>query len=250
MQRNCRFVISIFTLIVFSLSAFAQDKVEYKDVFLDGKPAKLNVATGEVTLVNLKDKKTTKTEETIEKSKSSSVSAVNSNDFHVVKENETLLDISKKYSVSLTQLKQANNLESTLVNKGQKLRVNNFNAVIETAFQPENTDIESSNSESSNFHIVSKGETLFSLAKRYSLTVNELKRLNNLDSNLIITNQKLRIDGFAKSEDLNNASIWIVRKGDNLYRIALNNGTTVEALKRLNGLTSNMIKIGQKLQLR
>lgn len=249
MQRNYKLIVSIIALAVSSLCAFAQEQVEYKDVFLDGKSAKLNVVTGEVTLVNPKDKKTANTKETIEQPQSSSVYVVNSTDFYVVKENETLLDVSKKYGVSLTQLKQANNLESTLINKGQTLRVNNFDYVTETTSQPNNAYSEYSDRSNSDFHIVLKGETLFSLAKQYGLTLNELKSLNNLSSNLIIPNQKLRVNGFAELSDVNNSSVHIVKRGDNLYRIALNNGTTVDIIKRLNGLTSNVIKIGQKLLL-
>ena len=48
----------------------------------------------------------------------------------------------------------------------------------------------------------------------------------------------------------NNLSVYVVKDGDNLYRIALNNGTTVDEIKRLNGLTDNLITVGQKLQLR
>jgi len=262
MQKNYRLILSIVALVVSSLCAFAQEQVEYKDVFLDGKPAKLNVATGEVTLVKV-NVKSIKTETNSGNNNSKLVTNnhvttasnetdaghINDSDFYVVKENETLLEVSKKYSVSLTQLKQANNLKSTLINKGQRLRVNNFDAVSGTTSQSIDTYTEYVDSSSPDFHIVSKNETLFSLAKQYGLTVNELKRLNNLSSNLIIPNQKLRVNGFAELGDVNNSSVHIVKRGDNLYRIALNNGTTVEAIKRLNGLTSNVIKIGQKLQL-
>ena len=256
MQRNNKLILSIIALAVSSLFAFAQEETEYKDVFLDGKPAKLNVATGEIKLVNPEVEKITKPEETYEQPKSSSAYIVNSSDFHVVKENETLFDISKQYGVSLNRLMLTNNLESTLVDKGQTLRVNNFDVVEENTTETisesnSNSDSYSENSAttSTNFHIVKKGETLFSLSKQYGLTVNELKRLNNLNSNLIREYQKLRVNRSA-SEDYNASNVWVVKSGDNLYRIALNNGTTVATIKRLNGLTSNLITVGQRLQLR
>nr|WP_262501162.1 LysM peptidoglycan-binding domain-containing protein [Psychroserpens sp. Hel_I_66] len=42
----------------------------------------------------------------------------------------------------------------------------------------------------------------------------------------------------------------MVSKGDTLYNIAKRNSTTVEAIKTLNGLVSNLIKVGQTLQLK
>jgi LysM repeat protein len=42
---------------------------------------------------------------------------------------------------------------------------------------------------------------------------------------------------------------YVVKKGDTLYGIATTYGTTVAEIKRINGLTSNSLKIGQKLQV-
>ncbi|NRD22541.1 LysM peptidoglycan-binding domain-containing protein [Winogradskyella litoriviva] len=256
MQRSYRLIISIFALGLTCFSAIAQETVEYKDVFLDGKPAKLNVATGEVKLVNPKDKvvkissETTHTADDSNKhnhSYNGDVSYVSDSDFYIVKEGETLLDVSKKYNVSLTELKKANNLETTLINKGQRLRVNNFDAVTHSVSNTSNTYSETNYSE---YYIVERGNTLFSLANQFNLSVSELKRINNLSSNVITIGQKLRIvESDTSSFEENNLSVYIVKDGDNLYRIALNNGTTVEEIKRLNGLTSNLITVGQKLQL-
>lgn len=276
MNRIYKLIVSIIALGLSSLCAFAQEEikaevkeqiVEYKDVFLDGKPAKLNVATGEIKLVNPEDKKVTKPAavDTYEQPRNSSAYIVNSSDFHIVKENESLLDLSQKYGVTLNQLKAANNLDSTLINEGQTLRVSNFDAVADNTSNSvtETNDTHTSenykdysNSDSpnsyrdptSNYHIVSSGETLFSLARHYGLSVSELKNLNNLNSNLIRTNQRLRVNSSATS--VSNENYWVVQSGDNLYRIALNNGTTVNSIKRLNGLTSNLITVGQKLKLR
>ncbi|MFK7833976.1 MAG: LysM peptidoglycan-binding domain-containing protein [Winogradskyella sp.] len=251
MLRNYKLIIAIVALGFSSLCVFAQDQVEYKDVFLDGKPAKLNVTTGEITLVKPEVKKPTQPAVRVTNEPSSNAYIVNSSDFHVVKENESLLDVSKKYGVSLAQLKQANKLESTLVNEGQTLRISNFDAVEANTVSQNTTADDYSNNEGLDYHIVSSGETLFSLAKQYGITVSQLKRLNNLNSNVIRPNQELRVREDASSEvSSSSSSFWVVQRGDNLYRIALNNGTTVEALKRLNGLKSNTIKIGQRLKLR
>ena len=239
MQRNYKLIVSIIALAVVSLGAFAQEVVKYKDVILDGKPAKLNVVTGEITLVKPEIKTKVNTSDISEESTDES-------DFHIVKENETLLDISKKYKLTLTELKQANNLETTLIDKGQRLRVKNLGKLNVLLDKP---SIDSDNI-TSNFHVVKKGETLYSLSKRYNLTVTELKNKNGLNTNLIKVGQKLRVKDFGLNNEIDNISVWTVKKGDTLFSIAKRSGVTIDAIKQLNGLSSNTIMIGQILQLK
>lgn len=259
MQKNYRLILTLILCIISGVSIAAQDTVEYKDVVLDGKPAKLNVATGEITLVNAEDKKEQQVEEIVEiaKKETKVTSDLKMNhadmiaaesDFYIVQKGDNLLKLSERYNVSLRDLKNANNLETTLIRPGQKLRVKNFDAINENEIKESYHT--SFNASSTNEHIVVKGETLYSLSKRYDMTVSDLKKKNNLTSNLIKIGQILKIGDYNESDNENNASLWIVSKGDTLYSIARKNGTTVDAIKQLNGLTSNLISIGQKLQLR
>lgn len=248
MQKNFNIALSTLFILVINMSLIAQSEVEYKDVILDGKPAKLNVKTGEITLVKVnikkKDKPSLKGEEPI----SELSSEEDSSDFYMVKDGETLLDVSRKHKVSLTVLKRANNLETTLINKGQKLRVKNFDVQIESPPQADTSNTVEKNT--SNFHIVEKDETLYGLARRYSLTLNEIKSKNNLNTNLIKVGQKLRVRNFGISNEVDSISVWTVSKGDTLFSISRKSGTSVEAIKQLNGLTNSNIIIGQILQLK
>ena len=249
MQRNFKLILSIVVVLLAGALAFGQEeKVEYKDVVLDGKPAKLNVVTGEITLVDPKPDKKPK----VSKADDFEKEEINSN-FHIVEENETLLDIANRYNTTLTELKRVNNLESTLVEKGRKLRVRNFDVVeIEEAKPEVLTQPSTSKAKTksfSDFHIVEKGQTLYSLANRYGLTVSELKQKNDLPSNLIKVGQELRVANFNSNIGKSDLSVWTVSKGDTLYSIAKKNGLSVEKLKSFNGLTSNLIKVGQVLRL-
>jgi len=252
MLKNYKLIISIIALALASLGlgVFAQSEVEYKDVILDEKPAKLNVATGEITLVNDLDK--TKTSKPAEDSNVDVNYSENPLDYHIVKESESLFDISRKYNVSLTKLKQLNNLESTLISRGQKLQIRNFSTktVSEPHSHVHSNHKSDSEIEITNYHLVEKDETLYSLSRRYNLSLNELKRLNNLNSNLIVIGQKLRVNDLGTETELTNISIWTVEKDDTLYSIAQKTGKSVEAIKQLNGLTTNLILIGQKLRLK
>lgn len=258
MQRNCKLFITFLCCLSIGLTAFSQVKEEYKDVLLDGKPARLNTVTGEITLITAEDngENPTLDSKTEAPSLVTNTAVINASadtssegtesDYHTVKKGETLLDLSKTYKVSLTALKRANNLETTLINEGQKLKVKN----LELPTEPMLGNNDEAMVMSSDFHIVEKGNTLYSLSKQYGLSVTELKQLNDLDSNLIKVGQKLKVKGVPSSPQNDNKITYTVKKGDNLFRIALNNGTTVEALKKLNGLTGNTIKIGQILRLK
>ena len=92
-------------------------------------------------------------------------------------------------------------------------------------------------------HIFRKGDTLYSLSKKYNVELNSIMDLNNIDdpskiregSRLIIKKEK---------------NTYIVKKGDTLYSIAKKNGVSVKELQKINKITQNkIIKVGQKIYL-
>ena len=99
------------------------------------------------------------------------------------------------------------------------------------------------------YYIVKKGDTLYSIASRYNITVNELKRLNNLSTNSLSIGQLIKLPGNLTDENQNQETQnnYIVKKGDTLYSIASKYNTTVDDIKRLNNLSSNNLSIGQIL---
>ena len=98
-----------------------------------------------------------------------------------------------------------------------------------------------------NTYIVKKGDTLYSIAAKLGTTVEELKKENNLTTNSLSIGQVLRIPSKIIYKD--DETLYTVKKGDTLYKIAQANNTTVEELKRINGLTTNILSIGQVLKL-
>jgi N-acetylmuramoyl-L-alanine amidase len=93
------------------------------------------------------------------------------------------------------------------------------------------------NKEFSNYYIVQKGDTLWSIAKKYGTTVEKIKDINNLKSNLLSIGEKLLLTN----------NTYVVKKGDTLYGIAKKFNTTVNNLKRINDLKSDFLSIGQNL---
>ncbi len=148
-------------------------------------------------------------------------------DEYIVKSGDTLYGIAKKYNLSVNELKELNNLTSDSLSIGQKLKVK------ETL------------NNSANTYIVEKGDTLYGIANKFNVTVDELKKANNLSNNTLSIGQVLTIP----SDNNQNTIIYTVQKGDTLYSLARTYKTTVDEIKRLNNLTSNNLSLNQKLIL-
>lgn len=93
-------------------------------------------------------------------------------------------------------------------------------------------------------YTVIKGDTLYQIASKFNMTVSELKSLNNLTSNTIYPGQVLSV---YPSVPVAQTITYVVKKGDTLYTIANNFGTTVDVIKEANALNTNNIYPYQSL---
>lgn len=147
---------------------------------------------------------------------------------YVVQKGDSLYSIANKLGTTVSELKKENNLTTNTLQIGEVLRI-----PTKEIYEGEE-----------NVYIVQKGDTLYSIAAANNTTVDELKKANNLTSNILSTGQLLKIPSALLPE-----STYIVKKGDSLYSIANKYNTTIDELKRINNLTSNILSIGQVLKL-
>jgi len=97
-------------------------------------------------------------------------------------------------------------------------------------------------------YIVQPGDSLWLIAQKFGTTVDILKSLNNLTGDMILTGQILRVP-YEAGVTPPAYFEYTVRSGDSLWLIAQLFGTTVDAIKALNGLTDDMILVGQVLKI-
>jgi LysM repeat protein len=169
-----------------------------------------------------------------------------------VKKGETLSGISKKYNIPEDELKAMNNLKSNALRLGQNLQ-------IAQAAAPASTIASNKIDATPLSYKVKKGETLSSISKKYNITEDELKAMNNLKSSTIRFGQELKVNQPLEIAAVTNApkitkgesvvATYIVKKGETLSGIAEKNNVSVADLKSLNNLRSSDLKLGQQLHL-
>lgn len=160
------------------------------------------------------------------------------NEVYVVKRGDTLWGISNQYGVSVSELAALNGITAETLQVGQKLTIPSS-----LGTNPDNMFM----------YTVVKGDSLYSIAKRYGTSVDEIKKINYLTNNNLVIGQVLRIpEMYTKPEDMN-VPVYInytVKKGDSLYSIAREYGVSVDTIIQDNALKSNNLSIGQNLKLR
>ncbi len=192
-----------------------------------------------------------KTKSGIDKEKmQEQMKAISDRSVHIVKKGETLSVIARKYHVGVKQLKSWNNLKSDNLRIGQKLIVYSSGAPMAQAGNPKPVE----RSTTQTVHVVKSGETLGKIAQKYKCSVTDLKKWNNLKSNTIKIGQKLKVYPPEKqsTSSQNTASgntVYTVKSGDNLTKIAKQYNVSVDYIKKKNNLKSNDLKVGQKLKL-
>ncbi len=154
-------------------------------------------------------------------------------ELYVVKSGDSLYSIARNYNTTVDEIKKLNNLTTNTLSVGQLLKLPSPEAVPNT-------------------YTVKKGDSLYSIANEFNTTVDKLKSLNNLASNTLSIGQVLKIPGATEEppiKDQPTVTTYTVQSGDSLYKIARKYNTTVDAIKKLNNLTTDLLTVGQELSI-
>lgn len=176
--------------------------------------------------------------------------------FHRVRSGESLSVIARRYRCTVADLRRWNNLPSTTIHVGQRLIVYQGSGPMPQAVSP--TQPETAGAIAAARHTVRSGESLGIIAQRYGRSVDDLRRWNNLTSNIIHPGQILVVSNpaniAANQSNITPARFvyYTVQSGDSLWEIAQKHqGVTVEQLREWNNLNhSSRIVPGQRLRVR
>ena len=183
----------------------------------------------------------------------------NPSDFYEVQKGDNLFSIAKKFNVSLEDLKKWNNLNDLNVEQGSKLAL--INSDVEPAKEATyKTEVKITE------HIVDKGDNLGSIARKYDVSIADIKEWNKIEDNNIQLGAKLIVGKkYVVSTDTKNTQIkkeniavndrdevklYYVKKGDSLFSIAKKYpGVSISDLKKWNGIKNERLKAGMKLKI-
>ncbi len=171
---------------------------------------------------------------------------------YTVKSGDNLYAIARKYNTTAEQIKNLNNLASNLLSIGQILKIPLKIPSDETITIPTYEN-----------YVVKKGDSLYSIAKKFNTNVNDIMKDNSLTSTNLTIGQVLKIKTSSSDfiptdecigdpslyEEVEETEIYIVEKGDSLYSIARKFNTTVDNIIKANNLTSTSLSIGQSLEI-
>ena len=179
------------------------------------------------------------------------------------KKGDSYYTIAKKYHVKISDLRNANTISAKDIKPGDKINVPLQEKMAQKKTAPaedlkhsvslkkelkENSISEkklahSQISINEIYHLVKKGDTLSSVSHKYSVSVTELRELNDLKKSAKLKNgQKLLVKSAGPK-------MYTVKKGDNVWKIAKNHNIDAEELMEINDMDSPSLKTGQKLYL-
>lgn len=179
---------------------------------------------------------------------------------HKVESGDSLWLIAHKYDTTIANLKSLNKLQSEMIFPNQVLKVTaNGVQPPKTPESPKQTTVQTS----TNTYTIKSGDTLGQIAATHSITLNDLMSWNGLRNHLIYPGQVLKVSKAgtptapskpaapapAKPTQDAQTSSYSVKSGDTLSHIGVKYGVSVAELKKLNGLSSDFLFIGQVLKV-
>jgi membrane-bound lytic murein transglycosylase D len=191
---------------------------------------------------------------------------------HRVRRGDTLGKIARRYGTSVTALREMNGLRGSLIRVGQDLHVpvryerqagvEGDGNVRQVAYDASPRTAPGTTTQhgpaeatpparTATTHRVRRGDNLTEIARRYGVTVADLKRWNGLRSDRIQVGQQLSLQQTAGASSGGSSTrvTYRVRRGDNLTEIARRYGVGVADVRRWNDLQGDHIQVGQRLVL-
>ncbi len=152
---------------------------------------------------------------------------------YTVKPDDSLWKIARRFGTSIEKLKYANRLSSSIIRPGQRLKIPTRGNVVYVK------------------HKIRPGENIYVLAKKYGVSIDEIKRANNLKGSLIIAGKTLsipqRLSSTYVQRDVPRKMSHKIIPGDTLSELALRYRVSVSQIKRWNNLSSTTLIAGRNL---
>ncbi len=165
-----------------------------------------------------------------------------------VRKGDTIGELAQKFGVTQAEIRKWNGLSSNQLIAGKVIKIySGYNV----SALGDNTN---KTSATLNYYTVKSGDTVHKIARLYKVSAANIIAWNNIKNNKLLIGQKLKIYSDSgindvKTKTSKSEKFYVVKKGDTLFSIAEKNNLSVDKLKLINGLSDNIIAVGQKLRL-
>lgn len=150
---------------------------------------------------------------------------------HKVRKGETLSQIANRYRTSVKSIMLTNRLsKNNYILPGQLLKIPSRTYLTASDIKPEISKTKSGIT----YYTVRRGDSLWSIARRFNTSAVKLKQLNNLNSNLLSIGQKLKVKASSKP-----FTKYQVKSGDSPFRIASQHNMSLKRFLNINDLSSS-----------
>jgi LysM repeat protein len=177
---------------------------------------------------------------------------------HKVEKGETLYALARRYQTSVAAIQQANGAAAQSLAVGTVLKIPTERKPTAPAKKVENNIPTNTNAQK---HTVIQGQTLYAVARLYNVSVDDIRKWNNLTSDNLSTGQELIVGQKSANPVKHNETatttpqviekdgkkIHTVANGESLFSIAKQYNTTAENLRRWNNLKQDALSVGQQV---
>lgn len=162
---------------------------------------------------------------------------------HKVEAKETLYSLSRRYNIPIYQIIEHNPPSEFGLDVGQIIKVPYIEKERTVKQQPK---------EGEKIHVIQPKETIYSLSRKYDVSIRDIKKWNNMESNLLEVGQKLIVGKASAKADpppqkTEGVKTHTVQAGETLYSLSRKFNINIDELKEWNKISSNEINVGQEI---
>lgn len=177
---------------------------------------------------------------------------------YTVKSGDSVWSVSNKYGISMNQLIQWNNIKNNFIYPGQQLIVKGGSAATSTNTSsttaattpstPNTSNTTSTASTGDTIYTVKAGESVWGVANKHNITMDQLIEWNNIKNNFIYPGQQVIVKkGTTQSAPTTGQKTYTVKAGESVWGVADSHGITMNQLIEWNNIKNNFIYPGQQL---
>jgi membrane-bound lytic murein transglycosylase D len=167
---------------------------------------------------------------------------------YTIKPGDSIGEIADMFNVSISDVKNWNNLKSNKLIAGKSL-------IINSDVTPVKSSKEKVVADNSTTHTIKRGESLSEIAGKYNVSVNEIKKWNDIDGNKIVAGKEIyvanpgKVSNTVDKSSRSNSTLHKVKEGENLWTIAKIYKVLVSDIISWNNLKNDRVKVGQRLKI-